>query len=262
MKMTFKQTVAATALLAGSLLVTTLQAADTLTMSSWVPQSHYLYTDILLPWTKDVEKVTEGRVKVRILPKAMGSPPKHWELARKGVADITWGNFTYEPDRFKSIWFAEFPFSGDDAKAQSLALWNSYEKHLQADPAFSGVKMLTVAMFGALSLFGYSTERNLSTYIKYAIAAFAGYIVLAVIGMFVPSLSPFAGGVFGTVVLVIALAAIALITAWETQMLKRVYYGNAGNPAMESKLSAYGAASLLLAFINMFQILLSLFGRE
>ncbi len=147
MKMTLKQTVLSTALLAGSLFATTLQA-QTLSMSSWVPQSHYLFTDILVPWTKDVEKVTEGRVKVRILPKAMGSPPKHWELARKGVADITWGNFTYEADRFKSIWFAEFPFSGDDAKAQSLALWNSYEKHLQADPAFGGVKMLTVALFG------------------------------------------------------------------------------------------------------------------
>lgn len=121
---------------------------------------------------------------------------------------------------------------------------------------------MTVAMFAALSLFGYSTERNLSTYIKYAMAAFLAYILLGVAGMFFPSISPFAGGVFGTVVLLIALLAIAFITAWETQMLKRVYYGNAGNAAMEGKLAAYGAASLLLAFINMFQILLSLFGRE
>ena len=119
---------------------------------------------------------------------------------------------------------------------------------------------MTVAMFAALSLFGYSTERNLSTYIKYAMAAFMAYIGLALLGMFFPAISPFAGGVFGTVVLLIALLAIAFITAWETQMLKRVYYGNKGNPSMEGKLSAFGAASLLLAFINMFQILLSLFG--
>jgi FtsH-binding integral membrane protein len=45
-------------------------------------------------------------------------------------------------------------------------------------------------------------------------------------------------------------------------MLKRTYYGSAGNPAMMDKLSAYGAASLLLSFVNMFQILMSLFGRE
>ena len=64
------------------------------------------------------------------------------------------------------------------------------------------------------------------------------------------------------VISVVALLAIAFITAWETQMLKRIYYGVQGDAAMESKMSAFGAASLLLAFINMFQILLSLFGRE
>ncbi|MGB0848825.1 MAG: TRAP transporter substrate-binding protein [Thiolinea sp.] len=146
--MKMKQTLLSGVLLAGSLFAGALQAAETLTMSNWVPQTHFVFTDILKPWADEVEKVTEGRVKVRILPKALGAPPKHWELARKGVADITWGNFTYEPDRFKSIWFAEFPFAGRNATAQSVALWQAYEKHLQADKAYSGVKMLSVAMFG------------------------------------------------------------------------------------------------------------------
>ena len=123
--------------------------AETLKMSSWVPPTHFVHTQILEPWTKAVEKVTEGRVKVEILPKALGTPPQHWELARKGVADITWGNFTYEPDRFKSIWFAELPFAGSDAKAQSVALWKSYNKHLKTDPAYGGIKLLSVGMFGA-----------------------------------------------------------------------------------------------------------------
>lgn len=124
-------------------------AAETLKMSSWVPTTHFVHTQILEPWSKQVEKATEGRVKVEILPKALGTPPQHWELARKGVADITWGNFTYEPDRFKSIWFAELPFAGSDAKAQSVALWKNYNKHLKADPAYGGVKLLSVGMFGA-----------------------------------------------------------------------------------------------------------------
>lgn len=119
---------------------------------------------------------------------------------------------------------------------------------------------MTVAMFGALSLFGYSTERNLSTYVKYAFAAFIGYIAINVLGMFIPALRP--TGPMDIIINLIALAAIAMITAWETQMLKRVYYSAQGNPAMMSKMSAYGAASLLLAFINMFHILMSLFGRE
>ncbi|MGB0907547.1 MAG: Bax inhibitor-1/YccA family protein [Maricaulaceae bacterium] len=119
---------------------------------------------------------------------------------------------------------------------------------------------MTVAMFGALSLFGYSTGRNLSTFVKYAFAAFLGYVAISLLGAFFPALKP--TGTMDIIINVIALGAIAMITAWETQMLKRTYYGVAGNPAMAQKMSAYGAASLLLAFVNMFQILLSLFGRE
>ncbi len=124
------------------------------------------------------------------------------------------------------------------------------------------VFFMTVAMFGALSLFGYTTGFNLNSIIKYAAAAFMGYVLIGVIGMFYAPLSVTAGGTFGIIINVIALAAIATITAWETQTLKRTYYAVAGNPAMASKMSAYGAALLLLAFINMFQILMSLFGRE
>jgi len=121
---------------------------------------------------------------------------------------------------------------------------------------------MTVAMFAGLSLFGYTTSFNLGSIIKYAAAAFMAYIVIGVVGMIYPPLSVTAGGTLGTIINIVALAAIAVITAWETQTLKRIYYGSAGNPAMMKKLSAFGAASLLLAFINMFQILMSLFGRE
>lgn len=119
---------------------------------------------------------------------------------------------------------------------------------------------MTVAMFGGLSLFGYTTGFNLSSIIKYAAIAFMAYIGINVLGMIVPTLAP--TGTMDLVITAIALVAISVIIAWETQMLKRIYYGSSGNPAMMKKLSAFGAASLLLAFINLFQILMSLFGRE
>ncbi len=121
---------------------------------------------------------------------------------------------------------------------------------------------MTVAMFGALSMFGYTTKFDLSAVVKYAFAAFMGYVLIGVVGMFVPALSIFAGGTFGMIINIVALAAIAVITAWETQHLKRVYYAYANDAGMKGKMQAFGAASLLLAFINMFQILMSLFGRE
>ena len=119
---------------------------------------------------------------------------------------------------------------------------------------------MTVAMFAALSIFGYSTQRNLGIFVKYAFAAFLGYVGINVLGMFFPALAP--SGPVDVIINVIALGAIAMITAWETQMLKRVYYGLTGDGEMLAKYSAFGAASLLLAFINMFQILLALFGRD
>ncbi|UTW11431.1 TRAP transporter substrate-binding protein [Marinobacterium rhizophilum] len=122
--------------------------ATTLTMSNWVPPTHFVMTDILQVWADQVGEVTEGRVKVRVLPKPVGSPAQHWELARKGVADITWGNFTYEPDRFKSLWFAEMPFNGDNAEASSVALWDTYQKYLSTNPTFAGVQMLGVGSLG------------------------------------------------------------------------------------------------------------------
>ena len=140
-----KGAVAATALISAS---AQLASAEVLTMSSWVPPTHFVHTDFLVPFTEKVAKVTEGRVTITILPAPLASPPQHWELARNGIADITWGNFTYEPERFVSLWFAEFPNAGTNAEAQSRALWQTFEAYLADNAAFNGVKMLGVGMFG------------------------------------------------------------------------------------------------------------------
>lgn len=124
------------------------QATTTLTLSSWVPPTHFINTEILQPWMKQVEQATDGRVKIEMLPKAAGTPPRHWELARKGVADITWGNFTYEPERFRHVWFAELPMMGSNTEGTSTALWRTYDKYLSDNPAFNGVVVLGMGMLG------------------------------------------------------------------------------------------------------------------
>jgi len=142
------KTLAAGAALAAIGLTGTAQAQTTLTLSSWVPPTHYVVKDILQPWMVEVDKATEGRVKINLLPKAVGAPPQHWELARKGVADITWGNFTYEPERFKHVWFAELPMMGSNAEASSVALWRTHNQYLAGNEAFKGVTMLGMGMLG------------------------------------------------------------------------------------------------------------------
>ena len=86
------------------------------------------------------------------------------------------------------------------------------------------------------------------------------YIVIHVVGMFVPALAPTGG--FDLILSLVALIALSIFVAFETQFLKRLYHGNAGNPAMMNKMAAYGAASLLLTFVNLFSVLLDLFGGE
>ena len=119
---------------------------------------------------------------------------------------------------------------------------------------------MTVALFGALSLFGYTTRTDLMPYFKYAAIGFAVYVVYMVASSFFPAIAP--TGTMQMIVQGVALVFVSVITAGKTQMLKRVYYSAAGDTAMLGKMSAYGAAMLLLTFINMFQILLSLFGRD
>jgi TRAP-type transport system periplasmic protein len=137
-----------TALATALALMTGAASAQNLTMSSWVPPTHFLHTDVLAPFAEQVAEVTEGRVTVTILPAPLGGPAQHWELARMGVADITWGNFTYEPERFVALWFAEFPNAGTNGEAQSVALWRTYQAHLADLPVFDGVEMLAMGMFG------------------------------------------------------------------------------------------------------------------
>lgn len=133
---------------AASIVAAPMAAAENLTLSNWVPPTHWLPKEILMKWSDDVRQATGGKVSVNMLPKAVGAPPQHWELARKGVADVTWGNFTYEPERFKHVWFVELPMMGGNAEAGSVALWRTYEKFLAGNDAFKGVVVLGVAMFG------------------------------------------------------------------------------------------------------------------
>ena len=65
-------------------------AADiTLRYSNWLPAGYHLTDQVMKPWMEDVERVTEGRVKVEILPKVVGTVPGQYDAAADGLADVT-----------------------------------------------------------------------------------------------------------------------------------------------------------------------------
>ena len=89
--------------------------ADTtkLTMSSWLPSGHHIVTNMIQPWIDSVKEATEGRVEIKILAKGLGHPKVHYDLARDGTADVTYGVHGYTPGRFVVTKAAEFPFIAD-----------------------------------------------------------------------------------------------------------------------------------------------------
>src|SRR5688500_11989049 len=68
-----------------------------LSMSAWVPPSHMLVKDGMVPWMKEVERVTEGRVKVKLLPKPVTNAINHFDAVRDGLADLAFVSHAYTP---------------------------------------------------------------------------------------------------------------------------------------------------------------------
>ena len=56
--------------------------------SPWLPAKHAVHEGLIRPWIKEVERVTERRVTVEFLPKAVGTPATQFDVVRDGLADM------------------------------------------------------------------------------------------------------------------------------------------------------------------------------
>lgn len=112
--------------------------------------------------------------------------------------------------------------------------------------------LITAASFGALSLWGYTTKRDLSGFGTFLIMGLFGLIIAMIANMFIASSAlSFAISVIGVLV-------FAGLTAFDTQRLKFMYYQVGGDQRAASVATTFGALSLYINFINLFQFILSL----
>ena len=115
------------------------------------------------------------------------------------------------------------------------------------------VFFITAGMFGAASLYGYTTKADLTKFGSFLFMGLIGIIIASLVNLFVGSSAiQFAISVIGVIV-------FTGLAAYDTQTIKETYAENAGVEA-NSKLAVFGALSLYLSFINLFQMLLQLFG--
>jgi FtsH-binding integral membrane protein len=118
------------------------------------------------------------------------------------------------------------------------------------------VLFMTAAAFGALSLWGYTTKRSLSGMGSFLVMGLFGIIIAGLFNLW------FQSGALQFALNVIGIVVFAGLTAWDTQRLKEEYDVVNHDGSLMAKASLMGALSLYLNFINMFQMLLQLFGQR
>ncbi len=117
------------------------------------------------------------------------------------------------------------------------------------------VFFMTAATFGAMSLYGYTTKRDLTRWGSFLMMGLIGIIIAMVVNIFLASPAlHFAISVIGVLVFV-------GLTAYDTQRIKSMYAAADGTAVMTRK-AIMGALQLYLDFVNLFLMLLMLFGNR
>jgi len=120
------------------------------------------------------------------------------------------------------------------------------------------VFFITAASFGALSLYGYTTKRDMTAMGSFLMMGLIGVVIASLVNLFVAS------SMLQFIVSVVGVLVFAGLTAWDTQRLKNDYiYGYAAQGGEIAERAAIsGALSLYLNFINLFTLLLQLLGQR
>ena len=121
--------------------------------------------------------------------------------------------------------------------------------------SIAGAFFATAAGFAGLSLYGYTTKRDLSAFGTFLIIGIVGLIVASLINLFLQS------GIMQLVISGVGVLLFAGLTAYDTQRTKSLYMQVAGTD-MVGKVVIMSALSLYLDFINMFMFVLRLFGSS
>lgn len=118
------------------------------------------------------------------------------------------------------------------------------------------VFFITATAFGALSLYGYTTTRDLSGFRAFLIMGLFGVIIASLVNIFLQA------PMLMFVISIVGVLVFAGLTAYDTQRLKNEYIYGALEGEMAERSAILGALSLYLNFINLFTLLLNLLGTR
>ena len=114
---------------------------------------------------------------------------------------------------------------------------------------------VTAGGFAGLSIYGYTTRKDLSGMGNFMVMGIIGALILSLINIFVAS------SMLTNIVAVVSLVAFAGLTAYQTQQMKEMYHPMNGTEA-NSRMGWMAALNLYISFIAMFQVILSFMGNR
>jgi len=123
------------------------------------------------------------------------------------------------------------------------------------DASIAKVFFITAATFGAMSLYGYTTKRDLTGMGNFLMMGLIGLVIASIINIF------FYNGMLEFIISIVGVLIFTGLTAYDTQKIKESYSEAYGADVL-TKNAVMGALSLYLDFINLFMMLLRLFGNR
>ena len=115
---------------------------------------------------------------------------------------------------------------------------------------------ITASAFGAMSIYGYTTKKDLSALSSFFMMGLIGIVIASVVNIFMQS------DTMSFIISIIGVGVFSFLTAYETQRLKSIYYQVAGDAGTAEKVAVFGALGLYMDFINLFISLLHFFGEK
>jgi len=117
-----------------ALTASTASFADEVSLAHWVPGTHPLAVNGMQPWAESIKAATDGRVDIVQYPASqLGAAADHYDMARDGIADISFINPGYQPGRFPILAAAELPFHFANAKGAVRGLTEWYKQYAEQE---------------------------------------------------------------------------------------------------------------------------------
>lgn len=131
-----------------SFIPATAGAETILRIDTWLSAKHQMNAVVLPTWAKNVEKASNGRIKVRITYPPKTHPKTMFDRVKNGIADVSWSFHGYTPGRFLLTQAVELPGLGASAAEASVAYWRVHQKYFAKANEHKGVKLLAVFSHG------------------------------------------------------------------------------------------------------------------